>query len=119
MFLSLIRIVKFSFQDIFRNIWLSLVTVIILILALFTVNILLVVKVVGNTAVDAIKQKIDVNLESINNNLTSLTKLLHGVINLKNENNFYTMDLNKSSKKMIVKIQTKLNDVKQMIIQLK
>ncbi len=62
MFLSLFRVVKFSFQDIFRNVWLSLVTVIILILALFTVNILLVVKVVGNTAVDAIKQKIDVNL---------------------------------------------------------
>jgi len=62
MFLSIARIIKFSFQDIFRNIWLSLVTVIILILALLTVNMLLVVKVVGDTAVDAIKEKIDVNL---------------------------------------------------------
>lgn len=62
MFLSAARVIKFSFQDIFRNIWLSLVTIIILILALFTVNMLLVVKVIGDTAVDAIKEKIDVNL---------------------------------------------------------
>lgn len=49
-------------QDIMRNIWLSLVTIIILILALFTVNMLLVVKVVGDTAVGAIKDKIDINV---------------------------------------------------------
>lgn len=62
MFLSLIRIIKFSLQDIGRNIWLSLVTIIIMVLALFTVNMLLVVKVIGSTAVDAIKEKIDINL---------------------------------------------------------
>jgi len=62
MILSLGRVIKFSFQDIFRNIWLSLVTIIILILALFTVNMLLVVKVVGDAAVGAIKEKIDINL---------------------------------------------------------
>lgn len=62
MFISLLRVVKFSLQDIYRNIWLSLVTIIILVLSLFTVNMLLVVKVVGDTAVDAIKDKIDINL---------------------------------------------------------
>jgi len=62
MFLSFARVIKFSLQDIGRNVWLSLVTVIILVLALFTVNMLLVVKVVGDTAVDAIKEKIDINL---------------------------------------------------------
>lgn len=62
MFLSGYRVLKFSFQDIYRNIWLSLVTIIILILALFTVNMLLVVKVIGDTAVGAIKEKIDINL---------------------------------------------------------
>jgi len=62
MFLSFARIIKFSLQDVYRNIWLSLVTVIILILALFTVNMLLIVKVVGNTAVEAVKEKIDINL---------------------------------------------------------
>ena len=62
MFLALARVIKFSFQDIFRNIWLSLVTIIILILALFSINMLLVVKVIGETAVNAIKEKIDINL---------------------------------------------------------
>jgi len=62
MFLSIIRIIKFSLQDIGRNIWLSLVTIIIMVLALFTVNMLLVVKVIGDTAVNAIKEKIDINL---------------------------------------------------------
>lgn len=62
MFLSFLRVVKFSFQDIARNIWLSLVTIIILILALFTVNMLLVVDVIGKAAVEAVKEKIDINL---------------------------------------------------------
>ncbi len=62
MILSFIRIVKFSFQDIIRNIWLSLVTIIILILALFSINMLLVVQAVGQTAVEAVKEKIDINL---------------------------------------------------------
>ncbi len=62
MLLSIIRVIKFSFQDVVRNIWLSLVTIIILVLALFTVNMLLVVKVVGNAAVGAVEEKIDINL---------------------------------------------------------
>jgi cell division transport system permease protein len=62
MFLSFARIIKFSFQDIVRNIWLSLVTIIILILALFSINMLLVVQAVGQTAVEAVKEKIDINL---------------------------------------------------------
>lgn len=62
MLISIGRVVKFSLQDLYRNIWLSLVTVIILILALFSINMLLVVKVVGQAAVEAIKNKIDINL---------------------------------------------------------
>lgn len=67
MFLSLGRAIKFSLEDIFRNIWLSLVTIIILVLALFSVNMLLVVKVIGQAAIDAVKEKIDVNLFLKNN----------------------------------------------------
>ncbi|MDD5527651.1 MAG: permease-like cell division protein FtsX [Patescibacteria group bacterium] len=61
-FLSLYRIIKFSLQDLSRNIWLSIVTVMILILALFSINMLLVVKVIGDAAVGAIKDKIDISL---------------------------------------------------------
>jgi cell division transport system permease protein len=42
--------------------WLSVVTIIILILALFSINMLLVVKVVSDSAVNAVKDKVDVSL---------------------------------------------------------
>lgn len=60
--LSLARIIKFSFQDIWRNIWLSVITITILILALFSVNMLLTVNVISNSAIEAVKEKIDVIL---------------------------------------------------------
>ncbi|MFA6106895.1 MAG: permease-like cell division protein FtsX [Patescibacteria group bacterium] len=62
MFLSLIRVIKFSLQDIYRNIWLSIVTITILILALFSVNMLLTVEVISRAAIDSVKEKIDINL---------------------------------------------------------
>ncbi|MFH1822879.1 MAG: permease-like cell division protein FtsX [Patescibacteria group bacterium] len=62
LFLSFLRIIKFSLQDVGRNIWLSIVTITILILALFSINMLLVVKVISQTAIDAIKDKVDVSL---------------------------------------------------------
>jgi len=60
--LSFFRVIKFSFQDLWRNIWLSAVTIVILVLGLLSVNLLLVVKVLGSTAVSAIKEKIDISL---------------------------------------------------------
>lgn len=60
--LSFFRVIKFSFQDIVRNIWLSLVTITILILALFSINMLLVIQVISQNAIEAIKEKVDVSL---------------------------------------------------------
>ncbi len=60
--LSLFRIIKFSFQDIARNIWLTIVTITILLLALFTINMLLTVRVISDNAVAAIKEKINISL---------------------------------------------------------
>ena len=60
--LSFARIIKFSLQDIFRNIWLSIATVTIIVLALFSVNMLLVVQVISQSAVDAVRDKVDVTL---------------------------------------------------------
>lgn len=62
MIISLFRILKFSLQDITRNIWLSLVTLSILILALFSINMLLAVKVISQDAISAVKEKIDISL---------------------------------------------------------
>ncbi len=62
MLISLWRATKFSFQDIARNVWLSLVTIIILILAFFSVNLLLSVQVISRAAIDTVRDKIDVSL---------------------------------------------------------
>jgi cell division transport system permease protein len=62
MFTSLIRVVKFSLQDFFRNFWLSVVTLTILILALFTVNLLIIFNLVAKTAISSIEDKVDVNV---------------------------------------------------------
>lgn len=60
--LSLYRIIKFSFQDIARNIWLTIVTITILLLALFSINTLITVRLISDNAVSAIKEKIDISL---------------------------------------------------------
>ena len=60
--LSFLRVIKFSLQDIARNVWLTIATIIILILALFSINMLLTVNVITQAAMNSIKEKIDVNL---------------------------------------------------------
>ncbi len=56
------RVFKFAFQNFWRNIWLSLITVSMLILTLLTVNVLVVLNVVTTTAIDSIEEKIDVSV---------------------------------------------------------
>lgn len=60
--LSFYRIIKFSFQDIARNIWLSIVTITILLLALFSINTLLTVRIISDSAATAVKEKINISL---------------------------------------------------------
>jgi len=59
---STIRVLKFVMQDFFRNFWLSLVTVTILILSLFSINFMIVVGVISNTAIASVENKIDLSL---------------------------------------------------------
>jgi len=60
--LALYRIIKFSFQDIARNVWLSVATIIVLLLALFSINALITIRVTSYSAALAIKEKIDISL---------------------------------------------------------
>jgi len=60
--LFLYRVIKFSFQDIVRNIWLTIVTITILLVALFSINILVTVRLISDSAVAAVKEKIDISL---------------------------------------------------------
>lgn len=60
--LSIIRVLKFSFQDFFRNFWLTLVTLTILVLSLFSINFLIAVGVISETAINSVEDKIDLSL---------------------------------------------------------
>jgi len=57
---SFFRVVKFGFQNFFRNFWLAVATISVLALTLLTVNGLLVANLLGKVALDLVKSKIDV-----------------------------------------------------------
>ncbi|MFH1225990.1 MAG: permease-like cell division protein FtsX [bacterium] len=61
-FVSLYRAARFALQDFWRNIWLSLITVFIIMLTLFLVNLLLTVNVLTDQAVKLVEEKVDVSV---------------------------------------------------------
>jgi len=81
--ISTLRILKFSFQDFFRNFWLSLITITIIILSLFSINILIVVGVISQTSIQLIEDKIDLSLylkpESSEEDISILKKELESL----------------------------------------
>lgn len=62
MLLFLGRAIKFAIQGFFRNFWLSLVTIIILILTLFSVTIVTGINVVAEQAIGSIQDRVDVSV---------------------------------------------------------
>lgn len=62
MFVALIRIFKFALQDFLRNWWLSLITVTVIIVTIFSVNLFLAWTVVTGTVLSSLKEKVDVSL---------------------------------------------------------
>ncbi|MFA6197766.1 MAG: permease-like cell division protein FtsX [Patescibacteria group bacterium] len=60
--ISFIRALKFALQSFYRNIWLSVATVLILVLTLFSVSLVGMINVIGNRAVASIKDKVDVSV---------------------------------------------------------
>ena len=60
--ITIYRVFKFAFQNFWRNIWLSVITVSMLVLTLLTVNVLVVLNVVTGTAIDTVENKIDVSV---------------------------------------------------------
>ncbi len=59
---SLYRAIKFSLQDFWRNIWLSLITIFIVVLTLLLVNILITINVLANYAVKSVEDKVDISI---------------------------------------------------------
>jgi len=60
--LSLSRLIKFSLQNFFRNIWLSIVTITIVVLTLFSVTSLVFVNAVMGQAIELVKSKVDISI---------------------------------------------------------
>jgi len=62
MFLSFARVVKLALQQFHRNLWLSIVTITLLILALLSINIMVSLGAVGHAAKDAVQDTIDISV---------------------------------------------------------
>ena len=60
--MSVARIIKFSLQDIIRNMSLSFMTVLILILMLLSINTLIIVRVLTDRSITSVKDQIDVSV---------------------------------------------------------
>ncbi len=62
MLVAIYRIIKFGLQDFWRNIWLSFITIMVLVLALFSINLLIIFNVLTDEAVNFVEQKIDLSI---------------------------------------------------------
>lgn len=62
MLYSVLRTLKYAIKDFYRNIWLSLVTITVLILALLSVNILVSLQAVSDAVVTSVKNKVDISV---------------------------------------------------------
>jgi cell division transport system permease protein len=59
---ALLRIIKMALKNFWRNIWLSIASIAVLVLTLVTVTILAVLSLVGTTAISSVEQKIDISV---------------------------------------------------------
>jgi cell division transport system permease protein len=62
MFTSIYRVIKFALQNFWRNIWLSVITISMLVLTLLTVNILLVLNRATDQVIAYVENRIEVNV---------------------------------------------------------
>lgn len=57
------RLLISAFKDLSRNIWLNVATVVIMVISLFTVTVMLAVDAIGDHALAALKEKIDITIQ--------------------------------------------------------
>jgi cell division transport system permease protein len=62
MIISFLRMVRFAGQHFWRNIWLSLITMSMLVLALLTINVLFMLSQVAQAAIASVEKKIDISV---------------------------------------------------------
>jgi cell division transport system permease protein len=59
---AILRGIKFALQSFWRNVWLSIATIFVIFLALMSVNFLIVVNLISDSAILAVKERIDVSV---------------------------------------------------------
>ncbi|PJE76665.1 hypothetical protein COV05_03225 [Candidatus Uhrbacteria bacterium CG10_big_fil_rev_8_21_14_0_10_48_16] len=88
MFVSSYRVSKFAFQNFWRNFWLSIITVSMLLLTLITINILLVMNVVTDRAISLVEDRVEVSVYFYNytedTTLSSAVAYLRGLSQVRN-----------------------------------
>ena len=57
------RLMNSAFQDLTRNVWLNMATVVIIVIALFTVSVSLAINAVGNYTLQSFQNKIDISIQ--------------------------------------------------------
>ncbi len=62
MLVFLLRTIKFALQGFFRNFWLSIVTIIILVLTIFSISVVAGLNVVASKAIASVEDKVDVSV---------------------------------------------------------
>ncbi len=78
--LSLGRVFKFTFQNFFRNFWLSFISITIFVLTLLTINVVLFVNVIADAALQAVEQKVEVAIYFVNDASEDLVKSAQGYL---------------------------------------
>lgn len=61
-FISCYRVMKFALQNFWRNFWLSVITITMLVLTLLTVNILMVLNLVTEKAIQTVEDRVEVSV---------------------------------------------------------
>lgn len=86
--LHLLRVIKFSFQNVYRNIWLTVMTITILVLALFSVSIVIGLNSVSDQLLTSVKDKIDISValtgDATEEEGRTLVERLQGLSEVKN-----------------------------------
>jgi len=60
--ISSLRVLRFAWQGFLRNFWLSLITISVLVLIFLTVNFLVVLNVISQSAIQSIQNRVDVSI---------------------------------------------------------
>ncbi len=76
LFLSFKRILNFAWQHFWRNVWLSLVTITIIVLTLFSLTTLVLINAVGDKAIQTVQKTVDMSLYFSNEINESTVKLV-------------------------------------------